>query len=255
MSEPAEIGRLLDTVGHRPWPLPADKWTWRQSWLDLAFMHYRVPAETLRPLLPPGVRLQEFAGTAWVGIVPFRMAGVARTPLPGFPLLPPFPELNLRTYVEAGGKPGVWFFSLDADSWPIVFGGRQWYNLPYFAAEMRQEWTAAGCEFTSRRHFGRARFSARYRPVGKTFFARPGTFEHWAAERYCLYAFSRRHGVSRVEIHHAPWPLQAAKVEVAEENLLAAAGLVPTTRDPLCHFSTGVHVVAFARKSVTPDPT
>ena len=68
-------------------------------------------------------------------MVPFRMAGVMRRPFPDLPYMSSFPELNLRTYVTAGRKPGVWFFSLDAASWPIVFGVRSflWRSLPLFA--------------------------------------------------------------------------------------------------------------------------
>src|SRR5690606_4642989 len=126
----------LASLDHRPWPLPTGDWKWRQSWLDLAFLHYRVDATELREKLPRGVHLQEFDGSAWVGLVPFRMAGVRRRLLPDLPPLDSFPELNLRTYVEAGGKPGVWFFSLDADCWPIVWGGRRIYDLPYSPARM-----------------------------------------------------------------------------------------------------------------------
>src|SRR5262245_19320311 len=115
----------LHVVEHRPWPLPQGEWKWRQSWLDLAFIHYRAEAMSIRAVLPAGIRLQEFDGTAWVGVVPFRMAGVMRRPLPDVPGFSSLHELNLRTYVEVGGKPGVWFFSLDADSSPLVFGGRR----------------------------------------------------------------------------------------------------------------------------------
>jgi uncharacterized protein len=111
--------RYLD---HRPWPLPTTPWAWRQSWLDLAFIHYRVATSALRTIVPAGLTVQEFDGSAWVGLVPFRMAGVMRRGLPDIPGFSMFPKLNLRTYVERDGKPGVWFFSLDAASWPIVLG-------------------------------------------------------------------------------------------------------------------------------------
>src|SRR5687768_15243199 len=97
---------------HRPWPIPTAPWTWRQSWLDLLFAHWPVPASVLRPLIPAALELQELDGSAWIGLVPFRMAGVMRRPLPDVPGISAFPELNVRTYVELDGKPGVWFLSL-----------------------------------------------------------------------------------------------------------------------------------------------
>ena len=108
----------LQHTKHRPWPLPAGEWTWRQRWCDLLFAHWPVPAADLRPLVPDGLEIEEHGGTSWVGVVPFRMEGVARRPLPDIPGLSSFPELNLRLYVTRDRRPGVWFLSLDATSAP-----------------------------------------------------------------------------------------------------------------------------------------
>jgi uncharacterized protein YqjF (DUF2071 family) len=240
----------LRELKHRPWPFPDSDWTWRQSWRDLAFIHYRVPKEVLRKLVPSELTLQEFDGSAWVGLVPFRMAGVMKRPWPDLPGFSEFPELNLRTYVEVGGKPGVWFFSLDAASWPVVWGGRNLYGLPYFLAKMRQEHVDGGWNYSSRRNSGGARFVARYRPVGDVFFAERGTFEHWAAERYCLYSGGSGRGLRRVEVHHAPWPLQRAEVTIETCEVLAAAGITPRGGAPVCHYSSGVDVVSFGVETI-----
>jgi uncharacterized protein len=89
----------LRHTAHRPWPLPRRPWIWRQSWLDLLFMHYPADRAALLERLPPGVRLQEFDGVPWLGIVPFRMQDVMARMLPSFPPFVRFPELNVRTYV------------------------------------------------------------------------------------------------------------------------------------------------------------
>src|SRR5690554_1769026 len=104
----------LTQTDHRPWPLPAHRWTWRQTWCDLLFAHWPIDAKKLRPLVPEALTIQEYDGTSWIGVVPFRMEGVMLRPLPDLPWLSAFPELNVRLYVEYGGKPGVWFLSLDA---------------------------------------------------------------------------------------------------------------------------------------------
>ena len=127
----------LSHTAHRPWPISGDPWTWRQSWCDLLFAHWPVPAAALRDLVPDRLEIQEFDGTSWVGVVPFRMEGVMRRPLPDLPYFSAFPELNLRLYVEADGKPGVWFLSLDARNLAAVFGARVLYNLPYHHAGIR----------------------------------------------------------------------------------------------------------------------
>ena len=240
----------LYSVDHRPWPLPETSWRWRQSWLDLAFIHYPVAPDVLHAQLPPGVDLQQFNGSAWVGLVPFRMAGVMRRPLPSFPPFSSFPELNLRTYVEVGGRPGVWFFSLDTSCWPVVMGGRHIYNLPYHSARMAMSPWGGGTKFSSVRAKGDVHFRARYAPSGKPVIAKAGTFEHWATERYCLYAHSQKQGVSRVEVHHAPWCLQSADVRIEENSVLEAAGIKPLRDSPICHYSKGVHVISFGKEKV-----
>jgi hypothetical protein len=245
--------RLLRETSHRPWPLPARAWLWRQSWRDLAFIHYRVDSASLRPLLPGGIRLQEFEGSAWVALVPFRMQGVMLRPLPDLPHFSRFPELNLRTYVEADGKPGVWFFSLDADSWPAVLGGRLLYGVPYFHARITQGLSGGWFEYSCVRANGAAVFRGRYRPISGPFYPRPGSFEHWAAERYCLYANPGRRGIVRIEVHHPPWPLHQAKVEISESTVMDAAGISPADQEPRCHFSPGVEVLAYSKEELA-DP-
>ncbi|QYM79544.1 DUF2071 domain-containing protein [Horticoccus luteus] len=240
----------LRTLAHRPWPLPSGSWTWQQSWLDLAFLHYAVAPAPLGARLPPGLNLELFNGHAWIGVVPFRMAGVAPRAVAPLPLMPSFLELNVRTYVEADGRPGVWFFSLDAESRTIVFGGRRFYGLPYHFARMQLQRHDGWFNFSSVRADDHTAFRARYLPTGPTFVASPGTFAHWATERYCLYSAPTATGLTRVEIHHAPWPLQPAVAEGDPRLLFAGSGLAAAGPDPIVHFSPGVQVVSYAPQRV-----
>lgn len=214
-------------------------------WLDLAFIHCRIDASILERALPSGLALDRYEGEAWLGLVPFRMASVAPRGLPAFPRFSTFPEINVRTYVIADGKPGVWFFSLDADSAPTVFAGRTFLDLPYHLAGIQLTRDADALRFNSVRRRGDAHFRGSYRPVGEVFHATLGSFEHWAAERYCLYSHSPGRGLARVEVHHPPWPLQRAEVDIDENSLFAAAGLAVPNEAPRCHFSPGVDVLSF----------
>ncbi|EDY81610.1 hypothetical protein VDG1235_1228 [Verrucomicrobiia bacterium DG1235] len=241
---------LLST-SHRPWPLPPSQWKWRQSWLDLAFIHYRASSREIRSLLPEGVNLQKYDGSAWIGLVPFRMSGVMRRPMPDIPLLSSFPELNLRTYVEVDGEAGVWFFSLDAASLPMVFGGRLLYGLPYYYSKMSHRRQDDWIDFSSSRKRSQVEFSARYRPVGDTFQSPAGTFEHWATERYCLYTTSAKGALERIEVHHQPWPIQKAEVEIERCDLFQSAGITLEDQLPVCHFSSGVNVVSFRKEETS----
>ena len=144
-------------------------WVMRMRWVDLLFAHWPMDPAHLRPLIPPGLDLDTFDGRAWLGIVPFGMEDVAPRGLPAPPMLGRFPELNVRTYVTHGGRPGVWFLSLDAASWLTVEGARRWFHLPYVHAAMSMTRQDDSVDYVSRRTdpgVPAASFTARYRPTG-----------------------------------------------------------------------------------------
>jgi len=242
---------LLHATAHRPWPLPERPWIVSQRWQDLLFAHWRVPAEALAARLPPGLALQTFDGSAWLAVVPFRMFGVRGRGLPRVPGLSSFDELNVRTYVERDGRPGVWFFSLDAAQPLAVRAARTAFHLPYLDADMACLPEGEGLRYRSvRTHRGEApaRFEGTYGPVGEVFAARPGSLEHWLTERYCLYAADAANRLYRAEVHHRPWPLQPAWAEIRENTLAAALGLDLGRPPDSLLFSRDIGVVAWWRE-------
>jgi len=217
----------------------------RQSWRDLLFAHWPVAASVLRPLVPPMLEIQEFEGTSWVGLVPFRMADVAPRFVPAIPCISAFPEINLRLYVEREGKPGVWFLSLDATNAFAIWVARRFFHLPYFKAEISIGGLPQEACYRSRRSeppLG-ADFVARYQPRGPVYGAKPGTLEHWLTERYCLYALAPSGQLYRTEIHHVPWPLQGVEVDIHENRLGEPFGLDLSGPPVLAHFSRRIDVV------------
>ncbi len=222
------------------------------SWCDLLFAHWPLPAELLRPLLPRGLELDLHGGLGWVSLVPFRMAHVGPRGLPDLPWISAFPELNLRTYAVAGGKPGVWFFSLDAANPAAVTLARVVFHLPYFRARMSLRRDGEAVVYASERtHPGApaARFNATYTPKGETFEAAPGSLDHWLTERYCLYAATPT-TLHRGEIHHAPWALQQAEFVLEENSVAAASGLVLPAEAPILHFARQQDVLAWRPRRV-----
>lgn len=220
-----------------------------QRWDDLLFAHWPCPEELLRPLLPPSLELDRFDGVTWVGIVPFRMTGVHLRWMPAVPTTGRFAELNVRTYVTDGRKPGVWFFSLDAASPLAVSVGRRWFGLPYFNADMQVSAAGDSVRYSSARtHAGAppAAFDARYGPAGDVELASPGTLAHWLTERYCLYAADHRGHLRRAEIHHRPWPLQPAWAAISHNTMAEAAGLTLPDTDPILHFARTLDVRIYA---------
>lgn len=227
---------------HRPWPPPTGSWVMFQRWHDLLFAHWRVPANTLRPLVPDALPLDLFDGEAWLAVAPFRMSGVRLRGLPPVPGASRFPELNVRTYVRVGEKPGVYFFSLDATNPLAVAAARTGFRLPYHRSRMTCEPFGSGISYLCERgpHGREAAFEAWYEPHGAPYTAVPGTLEHFLVERYCLYT-SAGARVWRVEIDHAPWPLQRARAEVRRNTMAAAAGVF-LSGDPLLHFARRLDV-------------
>jgi uncharacterized protein len=242
---PARQGATLGVTEHRPWPLPQEQWVMGQTWEDLLFAHWQAPAEAVRALLPAGVELDLFDGQAWIGVTPFRLTGLRARGLPPLPVVSSFFEINTRTYVTAGAKPGIWFFSLDAASELAVLAARYGYKLPYYRAEIRADWRGGWLSYEARRHDRRgapAAFRARYRPIAGQFTAVPGSLAYFLTERYCLYATDAEGQLHRAEIHHPPWPLQLAEAEI-EENTMPPPGTELVDGDPLLHFSARQDVV------------
>src|ERR1700753_3100034 len=70
------VSRPMREGAHRPYPAPTGPWLLRMTWHDLLFAHWRVDAASLRPRVPPGLEIETFDGSAWLGVVPFTMSGV-----------------------------------------------------------------------------------------------------------------------------------------------------------------------------------
>lgn len=238
---------LLEATGHRPWPLPGAPWIMRQSWHNLLFAHWPVGHEDLRRHVPRVLELDTFDGQAWLGITPFTLTNVALRLTPPFPWISAFAEINVRTYVTVNGKPGVYFFSLDANSVLAVWAARLLFNLPYHAAEISVELTPRTIVYNSCRSARpSATFEARYEPSGTAFCAAAGTLDHWLTERYCLYTVESASTVHHVQIHHRPWSLQPARAEVVFNTMAEAAGLRLPSAEPLLLFGRRLDVLVWA---------
>lgn len=248
----SRIHAVVRQVDHRPWPLPRRPWVLRQRLHGLLFAHWPTPAGEMRRRLPGGLELDTFHGDAWISIIAFRMSAVTLRWSPSFPGVSSFPEVNVRTYVRLGDKPGVYFFSLDAGSRIAVAVARAWFHLPYHLARMSVDVGAEMIHYTSlRRETGApaAEFAAHYRAAGPEFRAQPGTLDYWLAERYCLYATNRAGRIYCSDIHHIPWPLQPAEAEIRCNTMAPPGVALPAT--PLrLQFSDALDIVAWAPRCV-----
>jgi len=213
-------------------------------WEQLTFLHWRFEPEAVQAVLPRSLTVETFDGSAWVGLVPFLM-GVGVPWGDSVRWFARFCETNVRTYVtDAAGRPGIWFFSLDAADLTAVVAARVTYRLPYFWSAMSLRATGERMEYTCRRRWPGPK-GVRSRVVvdiGPLF--EPGTLgalDHYLTARWRLYSrVGTRHRSARAA--HAPWPLYRGTAVDVSDELVTAAGLPAPAGDPLIHCSPGVTV-------------
>lgn len=246
LEAPARQAATLGHVEHRPWPLPRGSWAQAQTWEELLFAHWTMPADALRAHVPAALDIDDFEGRAYLGLTPFRVTNLRVRGLPPVPGLSSFLELNCRTYVSYGDRPGIWFFSLDASSRFAVEGARRLYKLPYFRARMSGPPHFTSVRLNSEREH---QWNATYERIGTAAKAQPGTLEHFLAERYCLYSVDEAGRLYRAEIHHLPWPLQGAEAEI-RRNTVPPDGLAGDG-EPHVMFSARQDVVIWPLEPAT----
>ena len=219
-----------------------------QAWGKLLFMHWRIDEQLLRPLIPSGLEIDTFDGSAWIAIVPFTMWDIRAFPpyVPAVPGMNAFHELNVRTYVHLNGTPGVWFFSLDCDNAAAVFGARTFYYLPYFNADLELTQTGQTIDYSSTRtEEPAAVFRAKWH-IGEALpTAEQGSIEFFLTERYCLFS-ENKGALYRSRIYHDPWPLRSATVDSHESTMISSLGLPEPTGEALLHYAEAIHVDIWA---------
>ena len=255
----AEIDRITPTLR------PAASLAGYHTWTDLTFLHWRVPASDVQPLLPRGLTVDTYDGDAWIGLVPFYMSNIRPWWAPAVPGLSWFCETNVRTYVHRDGRePGVWFFSLDASNSIAVRTARWGWSLPYYRSAMSLSRAENRVEYASRRLWpGTSGASSQIKiEVGELIgtdnagrpcaagHCLPGTLEHFLIERYILYAAPTPSRLLLGRVYHSPYPVRTARVVHCEQTLTEAAGL-PVRGAPVhAAFSDGVQVEVYPLKAV-----
>ncbi|WP_245635976.1 YqjF family protein [Herbiconiux solani] len=228
-----------------------------QDWQSLTFLHWRVDPAEVAPHLPPGTRPDIFDGSAWVGLIPFRLAHATA---PGFRALGPipyagtFPEINVRLYsVDETGRRGVVFSSLESSRLAAVSAAHVLFGLPYRWARMSISTNADGVISYRSERRGDLGFGGRPGPHSRID-ARPGTVDR-STDELAVFLTARwglhiaRGGRTRfIPNEHAPWQVVDAELDFLDDELLAAAGfpqLASRAPDSVL-FSPGIHT-AFGR--------
>jgi uncharacterized protein YqjF (DUF2071 family) len=222
---PWDDGRMVEPITPTA-PRPIGRTLMTQSWLDLAFLHWAVPPEAVEPLLPGGTTPDVLGGLTYVGLIGFRMHRIGWRTLPGLPYLGTFPETNVRLYsVDARGRRGVVFRSLDASRLAAVLTARVGFRLPYLWAKMSVCRDGGTIRYSSRRRWpaprgARSRIEIR---IGELI-ERPRELEHFVTARWGLHC-TRSGRLIYLPNEHPRWPLHRAELLRCDQDLITAAGL------------------------------
>jgi len=255
-----DVDRLLPTER------PTSRVVGYQRWQEMLFLHWRISPAEIAALLPASLSVDTCDGCAWVGIVLFRMSGVRPWWSPPVPGVSSFPETNVRTYVHRRGRdPGIWFWSLDANSSLGAKLGRLKWGLPYHRSIMAVQRRGSQIRYTCERQWpGR-------RGVGGTIEAEigdvyggldshieagravPGSLEHFLVERYILYA-QKRAQLFMGRVHHSPYPLRECRLDRCEQSWLKDIGLDVERPPDHVLFSEGVSTEIFPLQPVATAP-
>lgn len=197
-----------------------------QRWSDLTFLHWRVDPGVVAPLLPPGVVPDEYGGATWVGLIPFLLSRATLFGSPPMPYVGRFVEVNVRLYgVDAAGRRGVVFRSLEASRLAAVVVARAVFGLPYFWSRTTMDADGELIRYSSRRLGG---------GPSSTIVSRPGAvvdadpLADFLTARWGM--FTTRGGRTRfLPNEHEPWPVHTAELFGLDDELVAAAGLPGVT--------------------------
>ncbi|KRE78276.1 YqjF family protein [Arthrobacter sp. Soil763] len=226
-----------------PWPLPPElprPVIMEQRWTDAVFLHWRIPRAVAAPFMPRGVEPDTFDGSAWVGLIGFRMQGAGLGRGPGIPYFGSFNEINVRLYSrEPDGTRGVVFLSLDASRLAVVLAARA-AGIPYVWS--RDRFLPAGAADPATGYSVR-----RFRRGARSDFAAVPELDAETADPLSVHLTARFGLHSRFRGRtlytpntHTPWPLYNARLAGLDDQLVAAAGITVTGPPESVLFSPGV---------------
>jgi uncharacterized protein YqjF (DUF2071 family) len=191
-------------------------------------VHWRVDPARVAPLLPAGVRPDEFDGSTWVGLIAFVLDRATLFGSPPIPYFGNFVEINVRLYgVDASGRRGVVFASLEASRLAAVVAARAAFSLPYYWSRTSIEREGGDIRYRGRRHF-RATASSLLviRPDMQAQVDDP--LADFLTARWALFETRGRRTIY-LRNAHEPWPLFEAGLVSVDDGLVAAAGLPGVT--------------------------
>jgi uncharacterized protein YqjF (DUF2071 family) len=194
-------------------------------WSSIAFLHWPIDVDVLRPLVLDELTIDTFDDQAWIGLVPFRM--MVRPPfvLP-IPFVSMFPEINVRTYVrDERGRRGLYFLSLDLPRSAAVVVARAGLGLPYMWSRIDIDENNDGIAFTAeRRSPSPAATTSIVVPTKRSFPEPKPELAAFLTARFRLFGRGPL-GMYSVNADHPPWNLRRVRGTTVDDEFISAAGV------------------------------
>lgn len=239
----SSISEVLKKVSHRPWALPDAPWQYSQQWNDALFLHWAMPPAVLRSFVPKKLNIDLFDEKAYVSLVIFTMQKVRPRFLPPLRMVSNFHEINVRTYVEAGGKQGVYFFSLEAEKWLSALLARWFSGLGYTHSMITRK--GGNCRSKSRQKG----FSLEVSHALQNETPQKLPIDLWLTERYCAF-YEDGPKLFRYDIHHPEWPMQTVSLEKLALDYAVCDFNLNQRPPDLIHYSPGVGVATWPKVEI-----
>lgn len=227
---------------YRSWAVPDEDWSYYQEWNRTIFMHWEIPYNDLSPLIPSELEIDSFNDKCWISIVPFTMENVRPAYVFSFSPISNFHEINVRTYVNYKGKPGVYFINIEAQKAVSVFLSKLISDLPYEKSEI-----VRGENFYRSNNSNKGfNLDIEYQIGPKITKKDPLTI--WLTERYALF-LEKEGEIYGCDIQHPEWILN--QITLKEFDINYSIGRININSEPdLIQYSPGVNVLAWDIKKV-----
>lgn len=240
------IENILRSTDHRPWPIPANSWSYYQEWNNAIFLHWEVELSELKKYVPKELQIDTLQGKPWVSVVAFTMEKIRPKNLPYFNPISNFHEINIRTYVKANGKTGVYFLSIEAAKRLSCLVARKISKLPYRYSKIKRSHNSFESHNKQHNEHLKINFSIEKKQVEKT------SLDSWLTERYALFQ-EHKNQINEFEIHHLTWPSNAIKTYVIDFNYPRFDTLLNGEPHKIS-YSKGVQVLSWREKHLKRIP-
>ena len=237
-----KIHAILNTTDHRPWELPKDNWRFYQEWNNAIFLHYQADLTELRKFVPKELEIDVYDDKPWVSVVAFTMEKVRPKHLPAISSISDFDEVNIRTYVKANGKTGVYFLSIEGGKKLSCKLAKSISELPYRFSEIQRTQNT----YISRNPVLNDSLEIRY-SIGNELTGK-SELDKWLTERYALFQDTNE-SINEFEIHHMEWPINQIDIHSLNVDYPRFGNLIGT-QPSKAHYSKGVQVIAWGKRKI-----